>query len=194
MDNLAASAVYAEYGEEIRSVMDRKKVLADYAMGNVDYHFEFLRRRNDGSTFWGSTSLRSCLNPETGDIIVFFYTLDITEQKLQEQLLDRIVELDYDIITEIDILQQTHRPVSCDERCKDTVPNPGIFQKEIRIVADRFMDDKLSLIHIFTALIAWCCFMRVFQLHTAIRGLVIWKIHPALRKRLAGEACKRHSV
>lgn len=142
MDHLAASAVYAEYGEKIRSVMDRKKVLADYAMGNVDYHFEFLRRRNDGSTFWGSTSLRSCLNPESGDIIVFFYTLDITEQKLQEQLLDRIVELEYDIITEIDILQQTHRPVSCDERCRDTVPTPGVFQKEIRIIADRFMDDK----------------------------------------------------
>ena len=35
VDNLAASAVYAEYGEEIRSVMDRKKVLADYAMGNA---------------------------------------------------------------------------------------------------------------------------------------------------------------
>ena len=71
-----------------------------------------------------------CLNRKPAISSFFSIRWILQSQKLQEQLLDRIVELDYDIITEIDILQQTHRPVSCDERCKDTVPNPGIFQKK----------------------------------------------------------------
>ena len=59
-----------------------------------------------------STKLRSFRNPESGDVLLFFYTIDITEQKLQEQLLKRIAKLDYDSITEVDVLQGTHRPVS----------------------------------------------------------------------------------
>jgi PAS domain S-box-containing protein len=101
MENLAASAVDEEYGKAISGMLNREKVLADYAAGKVDYHFDFLRRQNDGGSFWGSTDLRSCLNPETGDVIIFFYTFDITEQKLQEQLLKKIAGLEYDIITEI---------------------------------------------------------------------------------------------
>ena len=80
----------AAYGDEIRSSLSREKVLADYIAGKVDYHFDFLRRQKGGA-FWGSTSLRTYLNPETGDVIGFFYTFDITEKKLQELLLSRIV-------------------------------------------------------------------------------------------------------
>ncbi len=98
IENLAASAVDTAYGEEIRRSLDRQKVIEDYAAGKVDYHFDFLRRRNGGGVFWGSTSLRACLNPESGDIVIFFYTFDITEQKLQELLLSQIAHLDYDVI------------------------------------------------------------------------------------------------
>lgn len=49
-------------------------------------------RSNTGSSFWESTKLRSFRNPESGDVLLFFYTIDITEQKLQEQLLKRIAE------------------------------------------------------------------------------------------------------
>ncbi|MFR9062509.1 MAG: hypothetical protein ACLVJO_01395 [[Clostridium] scindens] len=70
--------------------MKREKVLQDYALGRCDYHFEFLRRRNDGMAFWGSTNMRTSQNPETGDVIIFFYTSDLTEQKMQELLLKNL--------------------------------------------------------------------------------------------------------
>lgn len=108
IENLAASAVDTEYGEKIRSTLNREKVLADYAAGKVEYRFRFLRKRNGGGVFWGSTSLRACLNPETGEIILFFYTFDVTEQKMQELLLERIAELDYDVITDVDMLHDMH--------------------------------------------------------------------------------------
>lgn len=140
--NFSASAVDTTYGEVIRSTLKKEKVLADYAAGKVDYNFEFLRKRNGGGAFWGSTSFRSCLNPETGDVIVFFYTFDITERKLQEMLLDRIVELDYEYIMEIDVPQDSYWLISFDENRQDAVSGKGSFQEEIRTIAERFMDAK----------------------------------------------------
>ena len=140
IENLAASAIDPVCGEKIRASLNRGKVLADYAAGKTDFHMDFLRRRNGGGAFWGSTSFRLCLNPENNDIITFFYTFDITEQKLREQLLMQIAALDYDVITEINIPEGTHRLISYDKQIKDTIVREGVFQEEIRRIADRFMD------------------------------------------------------
>ena len=135
----------AAYGEELRWALRREKLLEDYAAGKTDYHYEFLCR-NNGGTFWGSMNFKSCLNPETGDIIVFFYVLDITEQKLTERLLKRIAELDYDSITDVDIRRNTYQQVSFNSSEKNLIPWQGEFQKEITKIAEQYMD--LSLIHI----------------------------------------------
>lgn len=139
VEGLAASAVDAQDSQMILREMEREKVLADYAAGKSDYHFELLRTRSDGSIFWGSTNFRSYLNPETGDIIVFFYTFDITEQKLQELLLNKITELDYDIIAEVDILKDTHRLLSCNVE-ENTIALKGNFQKEIKKITEESME------------------------------------------------------
>lgn len=141
MENLANSAVDDVYGNEIRASLKRKNVLNDFSIGKMDYHFEFLRHRNDGSVFWSSTSMRSFLNPETGDIIVFFYTLDVTEQKLREQLLKRITEQDYDVITDIDMIHDTHKLVAFKKDDQCIIPQKGKFQKEIHLISDRYVDE-----------------------------------------------------
>ena len=141
IEKLAASAFEEQERNRILCELRREKVLADYAAGKVDYHFEFLRKFNDGGLFWSSTGFRSCRNPETGDIMAFFYTMDITEQRIQEQLLNQIAELDYDVITDIDMVGGTHRVVSFDRNCHNTIPRQGDFQKEIRTIAQRYMDE-----------------------------------------------------
>lgn len=135
---MAMSAVDSAYGEYISQSLSRDRVLADYATGKTDYHFDFLRRGHDGSAFWGSTSIHTCLNPESGDIVGFFYTFDVTEQKMQELLLNRIAELDYDDITEIDILNDTYRLISFDKNQRIEPQQCGRFQKDIHIAAQRF--------------------------------------------------------
>ena len=142
VENLAASALDPEYGEKIRQMLRREKVLEGYAAGKVEYNLDFLRRKNNGKdAFWGSTSFRSYMNPENGDIIVFFYTFDVTEQKLQEQLLKRIAELDYDLITDVDICQDTHRLIAYDHSQKDLIPERGAFQQAIHKIAGQFMEE-----------------------------------------------------
>ena len=139
IESLASCAVDAAYAEELRWALRREKLLEDYAAGKTDYHYEFLCRYN-GGTFWGSMNFKSCLNPETGDIIVFFYVLDITEQKLTERLLKRIAELDYDSITDVDIRRNTYQQVSFNSSEKNLIPWQGEFQKEITKIAEQYMD------------------------------------------------------
>jgi len=68
--------------------------------------------------------------------------LDVTEQKLQEQLLRMIAEIDYDIITEIDINKNQYKLLSFNKEDGNTLPPSGKFQEEIRNIADKFMDEK----------------------------------------------------
>ena len=68
--------------------------------------------------------------------------MDVTEQKLQEQLLRMIAEIDYDIITEIDINKNQYKLLSFNKEDGNTLPPSGKFQEEIRNIADKFMDEK----------------------------------------------------
>lgn len=148
VDRLSGSAADVVYGKKIRDTLCREKVLADHIAGKVDYHFDFLCRR-EGGAFWVSMSFRSSLNPETGDVIVFFYMFDVTEQKLQEQLLNRITELDYDIIMEIDMQQDTHKLFSFDKSQENMFPCKEGFQKELRASARRYMDEAAAKEYLF---------------------------------------------
>lgn len=140
IENLAASAVDAEYGERIRNTLRREKVLEDYTNGKMDYQLEFLRKSKTRGAFWERESFRSYKNPETGDIILFFYALDNTEMTLKERLLDRLMQLGYDTITEVDITTGDYQVINGIKESM-TIPGSGIFQDEIRIIANQFMKD-----------------------------------------------------
>ena len=137
---LAASAADTRYGEHLSRVLDRVSVLEDFAAGKTDVHFEFLRKRKDNSVFWCRTNFRYHQNPESRDIIAFFYTIDVTEQKIQEQLLNKVTELDYEILSDIDIYNDTYHVVSFHPGTGDMMPEKGRFRAEARKVAAAFMD------------------------------------------------------
>ena len=141
VEQLAESAVDPEYGHYIRTVLNRTCVLNDFSNGKADYRFDFLRKKKNGSVFLCSTSFRLHTNPESGDVIAFFYTLDVTEQRMLERMLERVSSLDYDVITEIDLTSGTYRLAVCGREWNPTIPLEGNFQEEIRRVAERCMDE-----------------------------------------------------
>ncbi|MBS7009365.1 response regulator [Anaerostipes sp.] len=142
VQKLIESAADPEYGKKIGKVLERENIIKDFAAGKVDYKFHYLRKRKDGSAFWSNTNFRSYLNPETGDIIVFFYTYDETEQKMQKKLLNKITDLDFDMIVDIDIVHDTHRLFTLNQKVRNTVPIQGEFQKEIHKMAEQFMEEE----------------------------------------------------
>ena len=148
MENLAFSAADAEYGEKIRTTTQREKVLADYAVGKTEYHFDFLRRRAGGGFFWGNTSLRTHIDPETGDMIMFFYTFDVTEKKLNEKKLDRIATLEYDTIVDIDLIHDRYRRLASESMLSNALPPEGCFQENVRQFAQQYMEEKHARVYV----------------------------------------------
>ena len=142
IDNFASSAADTEYGSHIRRILGRAHVLERFATGEKDIHFEFLRRRNDGGAFWSKTNFRFHQNPESGDVIAFFYTIDVTEQKMQEQLINRVTELDYEIIFDIDIRNDIYHVVSFQPGIENIIPGKGRFQAEARAIANATMSGE----------------------------------------------------
>ena len=140
VSQLADSAVDAAYEEYLRQSLERTQVLNEFSAGKTDLHFEFLRKRNDGSAFWSRTSFKYHQNPESGDVIAFFYTIDITEQKIQEQLLSRVTELDYEVLSDIDIRQDTFHVVSYHAGMETLMPAKGRFQAEAEAIAAATME------------------------------------------------------
>ena len=136
---LAESSTDSRYGEYIRTVLSRNHVLEEFSSGKTDLHFEFLRKRTDGSVFWGKTNFRFHRNPETDDMIAFFYTIDVTEQKIQEQLLSKVTELDYEIISDVDIRDDTYQVVSFHPDAIGMMPVRGRFQEAARKIVADFM-------------------------------------------------------
>lgn len=148
MEHFADSAVDPADRMRVRQIMQQEKVLESFYTGKQDYHFEFQRRRDNNTVFYGSTDFRLCLNPESGDVICFFYTLNVTEQKAQELLFRKVTEMEYDLICDIDLKTGRHRVVAVSDQCKENALSEGVFADEIWKVADRFMDEENRSIYL----------------------------------------------
>lgn len=140
ISKLADSAVDAKYGKHLRTSLDRTHVLNEFSVGKTDISFVFLRKRKGGDAFWSRTSFRFHLNPESGDLIAFFYTIDVTEQKIQEQLLSKVTELDYELLSDIDIRHDTYHVVSFHHGTETMMQTKGRFQAKARAIAATTMD------------------------------------------------------
>ena len=197
VEHLAASAVEAGDAANLRATLAREKVLADYVAGRVDYHFDFLRRRNDGGMFWCSTSMRSYLNPENDDVILFFYTSDVTEQRLRDELLNKIANLDYDFVAEVDVFHDTHRLISCEQAQPDIVSGKGSFQKAIHDLAEHYLEGesrreylhKLSYEYITEHLVAEPSYSFVIEMRNHAGELRVKRLQVFCINRELGRVC-----
>lgn len=189
----AESALHEEDRDLILRTMDREKILADYSEENTDYHFEFLRRRSGGISFWDSTSIRLYRKPETEDIVAFFYTVDCTAQKLRENLLKKIAELDYERLTEADIHKNTYGVITFGTGSENMSLTKGDYQAEARRISElcaneeakkeylqkldfRYMESQLEQAPVYTFMIE----MLDEQKHIRIKRLQVFYIEKEL--------------
>ncbi len=139
--HLTSAAVREEDARLIREQLERGRVTENYAAGKTEYRFEFLGNR-ENDNFWEGLGLRFCSDPATGDLIAFFHASNITEQKLQEHLISRIKDLDYDVIMEIDMRHDRHRWIACNSGQENTVPPQGSFREGVRLIAEKYTEGR----------------------------------------------------
>lgn len=79
-------------------VCDRSALLADFAAGRHSRWVEYRRLGVDGRPFWVRTYINLLQNPDTHDVECVIYSLDISRERLRQQILDIITGQEYDLI------------------------------------------------------------------------------------------------
>ncbi len=70
-------------------------MLQSYEAGTRKTKIEY-RRKINGNLIWVSTRIELLPDPENGDILAFFYTEDINDRKLSEEVIRRVIGEEYD--------------------------------------------------------------------------------------------------
>ena len=76
----------------------RAELLRQFAGGRAALSMQYPVTAHDGEPLWVGCFLRMAKNEATGDTEAIFYVLDITQRKLEEQLIGRITEDSFDHI------------------------------------------------------------------------------------------------
>ncbi|MCD8396285.1 MAG: EAL domain-containing protein [Lachnospiraceae bacterium] len=139
---LAESAVEPSSQEMLLTELNRETMLKEFQNGKQEYHFEFLRMTNKGKMFWASMDFRLYLNPDTQEVTSFFYTKDVTEEKVQEYTFQFVAKMDYDLICDVDMVRGTYRMLSRRTENGSTMADSGMFQDEIRRTTCRLMEEE----------------------------------------------------
>ncbi|MDD3223035.1 MAG: response regulator [Lachnospiraceae bacterium] len=98
---------------------------------------------------WTKIHVNAIRTPDTGDLEGFLTVTDITKNHVEEQLLHRVVECDYDYIMMVDIPTNQYRLYSAseDDSMSDT-PTSGDYFKEIEKYAYKYVvpeDRKIAI-------------------------------------------------
>jgi len=110
------------------AAFDRCSLLSDFAAGKTDISQEFVRE-NNGVPMWIRTNLNMLKNPDTGDIEGVAYSVDISREKRQNEILRIITSQEYDLIALLHLGKGTVEAYFLGETLprafRDMLPVPG---------------------------------------------------------------------
>ena len=89
--------------EELAAVMSRQNLMENYAKGINNFSVKYQRKTKDQKMIWVETMLRTFLQPGSDDLICFAYTYDRTNSVQQQQIVNRIADMEYDFLAILDV-------------------------------------------------------------------------------------------
>jgi len=84
--------------EKFRKTFGRRNLLASFESGRTSLSAEYRRKGEDGLMIWVRTYASMLRNPETGDISGVLYSMDISREKRQEEIIRIITGQAYDFV------------------------------------------------------------------------------------------------
>ena len=104
VSRIAAFTNQVWLSEEQNLNMSAPIMLRRYLQGERAFSEEFMAELKDGRHVWLRSEAKIVQRPETAEIIAFCYNRNITREKILTNILERIMEFDYDEIFTIDSL------------------------------------------------------------------------------------------
>lgn len=151
VDALVAAAYSDTQKEEILKTLGSASAFEGYNEGGVWFKLEYQRRRFDESVFWVSTVAKGHRDPDSGDAMLFLYTYDIDAEKTMRIIVDRIIDIDYELLGLISVGAKIlhcvcSSPFEQDMHCGADVRYPeGMLEFVDRYVADEASEARVAL-------------------------------------------------
>ncbi|MEG1882579.1 MAG: PAS domain-containing protein [Clostridia bacterium] len=115
VEQIAHHALTEEQRSEIRLMLNRKRMLKDFANGDTAYSLDYQNKTDDGKAIWVRITVKTYRNPETKDILCFMHFCDIDKEKRTEcmlketsMLIQQIVSQNYDYVADLDVDNNTY--------------------------------------------------------------------------------------
>ncbi|MEY8298970.1 ATP-binding protein [Emergencia timonensis] len=112
IEKLIRQPLRAHKREELSRILSRRQLIDCFEKGSNHFSVTYQRKTKDGKLIWVETTLRTFLQPGSEDIICFAYTYDRTDSVLQQQIVNRVADMEYDFLAILEVESESFRLVT----------------------------------------------------------------------------------
>ena len=135
-----------EYSTEYAMRFNRQRLLAGFNAGKNTVNCTVRYASEDGTAKWMELNMSLVENPGSGNIIAFFYSNDITRQKMEQEVIEAVSAYDFDIIALTDLDSEQITMFKKRDECFGHLSYNGFvdFDSTIRLSAESnvYPEDK----------------------------------------------------
>jgi signal transduction histidine kinase len=95
-------------GQRLRAKMNRQALIKSFLDGNSSVEVEYTRMFAGKAPTWFKTVVNLNRSTVTGNVDAYLYTYNITSTALQGQIMNKLANMEYDIIGIIDLVNRTY--------------------------------------------------------------------------------------
>ncbi|MDD3410265.1 MAG: ATP-binding protein [Eubacteriales bacterium] len=106
MSTMLQSVVSADQRRKLSEVIDRRQMLLQFSAGRTSGSAEYQRVNAKSDTLWYSIKYNLALSPSDSHVIAFVYIYDVSERVLENRMMARLGEEEYDVLGLIDVQTQ----------------------------------------------------------------------------------------
>ncbi len=101
-------------------------LLAAFARGDLKHELEcFVKLPAETQGRYVRIVVKLVVSPDSGDLIGVLSVLDVTEQKISEQILNRLAHASYDFLADVDLRRDSYKVLSFNHRASALPPSEG---------------------------------------------------------------------
>ncbi len=103
VDMLLETAEHKKDKDLIIHILNRHNMIEEYGKGKKEGSFEYKRLPKEGSYIWTLVKYSIYEEPYSGELILFIYSYDISERVLENKMLTRLGQAEYDALCLVDM-------------------------------------------------------------------------------------------